>query len=121
MLRNYFKPLSIGGFLVFLTACNPVTQSPPPPIVIGVSVTPSAAAVNLGQSIQFTALTADPIGVNWSVNGTTGGGSSSGTIHATGKDTAPSGTKNMLVTIKATHNTHPPTSAPRTPHAPPRR
>src|SRR5260221_4893458 len=107
MLRKYFKPLSIGGFLVFLTACNPVTQSPPPPIVIAVSVTPSAAAINLGQSIQFTALTADPIGVNWSVNGATAGSSSSGTIDATGKYTAPSGTKSMMVTIKATSNSDP--------------
>jgi uncharacterized protein (DUF1800 family) len=59
------------------------------PIVI--SVSPSSVTVNLAQAQQFTATVSGTsnTAVTWTVNGTTGGSASAGTISASGLYTAP--------------------------------
>ena len=67
------------------------------------SISPSAVALSLGQSIQFQTTPAGSAqGMVWSVNGISGGNSTFGTIDASGKYTAPSDTQSIAVTIKAT-------------------
>ena len=74
-----------------------------PPVSITVTVSPTSAAINTGQSTQFTAaVTGSNSGVTWAVNGTAGGNSTLGTIDQTGKFTAPSATQSSKVTITAT-------------------
>jgi arylsulfate sulfotransferase len=74
-----------------------------PPVSITVTVSPSLAAINTGQSTQFTAVvTGDNSGVTWAVNGVAGGNSTLGTIDPTGKFTAPSATQSSKVTITVT-------------------
>jgi hypothetical protein len=53
---------------------------------VSVSVTPATAAVNVGQSQQFTAKVANTsnVAVTWSVDGTPGGSTTAGTISASG-------------------------------------
>jgi arylsulfate sulfotransferase len=67
------------------------------------TVSPSAAAVSLGQSTQFQAtLPGTSQSVTWSVNGTTGGDATVGMIDTTGKYTAPTNSQSIAVTITAT-------------------
>jgi arylsulfate sulfotransferase len=74
-----------------------------PPVSITVTVSPSVAAINTGQSTQFTAVvTGDNSGVTWAVNGIAGGNSTLGTIDQTGKFTAPSAAQSSKVMITAT-------------------
>jgi len=82
--------VSAGALGCGVTGSNPGPPPPPPP-TISVSVVPLATSVFLGAPQQFTATvtnTTNP-GVNWSVNGVSGGNPSVGTISNTGLYTAP--------------------------------
>jgi arylsulfate sulfotransferase len=57
-------------------------------------VTPQSSAIATNQTLQFTAVTNDTMGVNWSA--------SSGTIDAQGNYTAPAGPQSVTVTVTAT-------------------
>jgi sugar lactone lactonase YvrE len=75
-----------------LVGCGGGSNSPTQPSQIAVSVSPSSASVLLGTTKQFMANvsgTTDTV-VTWSVNGTAGGNSTTGTIDANGLYTAPS-------------------------------
>jgi arylsulfate sulfotransferase len=66
------------------------------------SISPSAVALSLGQSIQFqTTPSGSAQGVVWSVNSISGGNSTVGTIDASGKYTAPSETQSIAVKVTA--------------------
>jgi arylsulfate sulfotransferase len=76
---------------------------PTPPVSITVTVSPSIAAINTGQSTQFMAVvTGDNSGVTWAVNGVAGGNSTLGIIDQTGNFTAPSATQSSKAAITAT-------------------
>jgi uncharacterized protein YjdB len=78
--------------VTLLSSCNGATApNPPPPLVIGVSVSPSSASVLLGATQQFTATVTNTtnLSVTWNVNGITGGNSTVGVISSTGLYTAP--------------------------------
>jgi arylsulfate sulfotransferase len=76
---------------------------PTPPVSITVTVSPSIAAMNTGQSTQFMAVvTGDNSGVSWAVNGVAGGNSTLGIIDQTGNFTAPSATQSSKAAITAT-------------------
>ncbi len=78
-------------------------NSPTTPSNAAVSVSPSAANVRAGDSLQFTVSGSASADVTWAVNGTTGGSSGLGTISATGNYTAPAVLPNPnTVTISAT-------------------
>lgn len=64
---------------------------------ITVSVSPQAAAIGPGQTVQFTATTNDAAGVTWTA--------SVGTINASGNYTAPSGAQSTTATVTATSKT----------------
>jgi uncharacterized protein (DUF1800 family) len=87
------------------TGSATVTVQPPAPPPVTVSVSPSSVTVAPGSSAQFAATVANSTNtaVTWSVNGTTGGNSTVGTISANGLYTAPSTIPNpAAVTIRAT-------------------
>jgi hypothetical protein len=65
--------------------------APPPPPPVTVSVSPSSVTLNPSAGQQFTATVTNSsnTAVNWSVNGTTGGNATVGTITAGGLYTAP--------------------------------
>lgn len=65
--------------------------NPPPPLAIGVTVSPMSANVRASASQQFTPTVSGTsnTAVTWQVNGTAGGDSSSGTISSSGLYTAP--------------------------------
>jgi arylsulfate sulfotransferase len=78
------------------------TTSVPPAMPGAPSISPSAAALSLGQSVQFLAtFPGNTSSVTWSVNGVPGGNSMVGTIDASGNYTAPSNTQSVAVTITA--------------------
>lgn len=54
-----------------------------------ITITPQYVALAPGQSVQFTATAAGGGQIDWFVNGTAGGSSTSGTIDSSGKYTAP--------------------------------
>ncbi len=64
---------------------------PPPPPVVTVSVSPTGATIAVNATAQFTAAVQGTTntGVTWSVDGVTGGNSSTGTVSAAGLYTAP--------------------------------
>ena len=67
---------------------------------VTVSINPPSASVAPGGTVPFTATVqnASNTNVTWSVNGTTGGSSTTGTITTGGVYTAPSGTGSFTVT-----------------------
>ena len=70
---------------------------------VAASITPTAAALSLGQSIQFSAtLPGTAQDQMWSVNGMQGGNSSVGTVDATGNYVAPTNSPSIAVTVTAT-------------------
>ena len=84
------------GLLVLLGGCAADHTSNSP------SISPSAAALAPGQSVQFQAtLPGNPKSIAWSVNGVAGGNGMVGTIDASGNYTAPTDTQSMAVTIAA--------------------
>lgn len=81
---------------------------------VGISITPTTATVDAGQSLQFnaTVTNATNTAVNWSVNGTTGGSASVGAISASGVYTAPGTFPGLSqVTVTATSQADPNESA----------
>jgi len=91
------------GLVAFFGGCGQVDKTVAPPPVT-VSVTPQAAALQTSHTMQFMGtVTGDSgMGVTWSVNGTAGGGSTTGTIDASGNYTAPTGATGLVATITAT-------------------
>jgi YD repeat-containing protein len=89
---------------VTITTPHGSITTPIPFTLVGVSLTPSFAALKFGESLQFTAQvlpsTLDQ-GVKWSVNGVDGGNGTVGTITTTGLYTAPRQVY-PSVTIRAT-------------------
>jgi hypothetical protein len=78
---------------------------PPPATGVSVSVSPATANIRAGDAYTFQATVSGSSnsGVAWSVNGTSGGSSSVGTIDASGKYVAPGNLPNPnTVTVKAT-------------------
>ena len=74
------------------------------PRAISVSVSPTTASMQVGQSQQFTATVSNTsnTALTWSVNGTVGGDSTLGTISSTGLYTAPSSVPSpSIVTVIA--------------------
>ena len=100
--------------LVLLTGClagcagnvsSSNTKTPPPPSSVTVSVSPSTANIRTGDSFSFQASVSGTqnTGVTWSVNNTTGGSSTAGTISSSGNYTAPATLPNPnTVTVQAT-------------------
>jgi len=93
------------GPLIILGGCGGSNSSNPPPPSVTVRVSSSGSSVLLGNSQQFTATvtgTSDTA-VTWSVNGTSGGNSTVGTISSTGLYISPRALPNpATVTIQAT-------------------
>ncbi len=90
------------GVLCAVGCGGGVMQRASTPAAISVTVTPATATVGSGQAAPFVAtVTGDNTGVNWAVNGTTGGSSTTGTIDANGNYTAPAVTTNTTATITA--------------------
>lgn len=102
-----FTALAVGGGTVTASSLQDTTKSasasvtvsttpPPPPHMIGVTVNPSAASVNVGSKVQFKAtLTNSTSGVTWSTTGSIGtidksGVFTAGLIAGTGTVTATS-------------------------------
>ncbi|HVB35418.1 MAG TPA: hypothetical protein VNJ52_13755 [Patescibacteria group bacterium] len=84
---------------------SPSSNPPPPPPTITVSVSPATAAIFLGNQQQMTASVTGTsnAAVTWSVNGVSGGDSTTGTITPGGLYTAPSTLPSSAnVTITAT-------------------
>lgn len=94
---------------VFVAGCGGTVSAPPktqPPVAgVTVTVSPTSANVRAGDSYTFQASVSGTTNtsVTWSVNGTNGGTSATGTIDANGKYTAPANLPNPnTVNVKAT-------------------
>jgi len=116
-LRSFLRQLLFVGLTCVLTGAGcggrmDETTLPAPPI--SVSVSPTSAALRLGQTQQFTATvqnTTNP-SVTWQVNGVTGGDAAHGTISTTGLYTAPTSVPNpATVTVTAVSQADPTKSA----------
>jgi hypothetical protein len=70
---------------------------------VSVSISPTSASVEVGQSHQFSAVISGTTftGLNWLVNGVVGGNSSVGTISSSGLYTAPASVPAAAVTVTA--------------------
>src|SRR5262245_16162025 len=94
--------VSFVCFTLCLVGCG--SDSNPP---VAVTVSPQAAFVGSGQTLQFTATVAnDSSGVTWST-----GGASVGSVDAQGNFTAPTVTQNSTATVTATSMKDPSASA----------
>ena len=85
------------------TASNGGGGSDPPP-VISVSISPSSASAQTGQTVSFSAVVTNAANTNvvWKVNGVTGGDATHGTISGSGVFTAPASVPNpAVVTVAA--------------------
>ncbi len=107
MIMKALRPISTAiALFALLTACgggvqagttdatnsgNAAVSTPAAPTSVSVAVSPSAAALQVGQSLRFSASVSGTrnTGVKWLVNGTQGGNSSVGTITSAGSYTAP--------------------------------
>jgi len=111
-MRNRAVVLAFVIGLLVLSGCGPgvyYTITPtgptaPPPVATqsgSVSVAPQYAAVGPGGSSQFKATVSGSGGVQWLVNGVTGGNATVGTVDANGNFTAPTAlvqSMNVVVT-----------------------
>lgn len=107
--RLLFLALLVVPGSLFMTSCGQ-ESTVPAPTPVTVSVYPPAASVLVNGNVQFVA-SGDGTSYTWSVNGTTGGDSTVGTITSSGLSAAPvvppsSGS----VTIKATSSSATPAS-----------
>lgn len=92
---------------LFLVGCGSGSSVAP----TSPSISPSAIALSLGQSVQFQAtLPGAAQSYTWSVNGIQGGNSTTGMIDGSGNYTAPSNTQSIAVTITATSSSVPSSS-----------
>jgi hypothetical protein len=101
LLRGAFFVAGCGAGVVQKT--QPPVQ--PPAAGVSVGVSPTSANVRAGDSYTFKANVSGSTNtsVTWSVNGTSGGSSTTGTIDASGKYTAPASLPNPnTVRVKAT-------------------
>lgn len=97
-----------GAF--FVAGCGGAVTSgppkpPPPPAGVSVSVSPTTASIRAGDTYTFKVSVsgASNTSVAWSVNGTSGGNATVGTIDANGKYTAPASLPSPnTVTVSAT-------------------
>jgi hypothetical protein len=83
---------------------------PPPPPSITVAVSPTTANIRAGDSFPFTVTVSGTTNqaVTWSVNGTSGGSATLGTISTAGNYTAPAVLPNPnAITIRATSSADP--------------
>ena len=83
----------------------PPPPPPPPPVNnITVSVSPTTAAVTIGQTTSFTAQVKNTsnTAVTWKVNGVAGGNATVGTISPSGQYTAPDKVPSNAISITAT-------------------
>jgi IPT/TIG domain len=102
-IGTLFAALCLAG----CAAVAPSNQQspPPPPPSISVVVSPASANIRAGDTFLFTDTVSGTsnTSVTWSVNGTTGGTATLGTINATGSYTAPSTLPNPnTITVRAT-------------------
>src|SRR6266404_1697626 len=90
---------SVVKSTVSASATVSITQ----PTAISVSISPTSASVQVGQSKQFTATVSGTsnTAVNWLVNGSLGGNSVVGTISLSGLYTAPAAAPSSSVTVTA--------------------
>lgn len=101
LLRGAFLVAGCGG----VVNAPPKTPQQPPAAGVTVSVNPTSANLRAGDSYTFQANVSGTTNtsVTWSVNGTNGGSSATGTIDANGKYVAPGTLPNPnTVSIKAT-------------------
>lgn len=92
---------------LFLVGCGSGSSVAP----TSPSISPSAIALSLGQSVQFQAtLPGAAQSYTWSVNGIQGGNATTGMIDGSGNYTAPSNTQSIAVTITATSSSVPSSS-----------
>lgn len=92
------------GLCAIISACgNGYNGSYTPPSQISVTITPASVSVQTGKQVQFMAsvLNATNTAVTWQVNGTAGGGPSTGTITSGGLYTAPSSVPSGQITVTA--------------------
>jgi arylsulfate sulfotransferase len=96
--------VTIGLIILFVSGCSNSSSKIAPETA---TVSPVSADLITGQTEQFTTnISTKPGQVTWSVNGTVGGDSTSGTIDDTGKYTAPAAqlATPALVTAAKTSN-----------------
>ena len=87
--RSTAAGILISLYSLCCCACGGNNTQPPP--LIGISVFPPTAEVEVGKAVQFTAIVTGTsnTAVNWCVSGIAGGNSTAGTITNTGIYTAP--------------------------------
>ncbi len=86
------------------------SPTPTPPGVVSVSISPTSATVQAGQSKQFSATVSGTTNtaINWQAAGITGGNSTVGLISSTGLYTAPlsvPGSNPVIVTARSVYDT----------------
>lgn len=91
MRFTFLALLTAGAWTLGCGGGGAVAPPPPPPPSITVSLTPTSGSVVLGNQLTFTAAVtnAADTSLSWSVNGSTGGNSTVGTISSAGVYTAP--------------------------------
>src|SRR5581483_3888048 len=94
------------GFALLLTGCGNTSKTNPPPDVT-VTLSSSSLTLQTGTTHQFSAIVegTSNTAVSWSVNKTTGGNTSVGTINSDGLYTAPSQTGTYTVTATSQADT----------------
>jgi N-acetylneuraminic acid mutarotase len=103
-MKSGLRSIILGlSFLAVLSACG-AGGGTTPPAEISVTLTPDAANIHVGESVQFTATVHNSTNgaVTWSVSGAGCSGLSCGTIGYTGLYTAPISVPNpAIVTVTA--------------------
>ena len=98
-MKNSWAYVCLIAFLLQI-GCGGTTSKTE---VSSITVSPSAVALGVGQSSQFTATESGTSqSVTWAVNGIAGGNANVGTIDASGNYTAPANAQSVAVTITAT-------------------
>jgi hypothetical protein len=102
--RNCCFVSSLLLILVFTAGCGGGSSGSSTPQSITVSVTPTAAMVQVAGTQAFAAAVANTsnTAVTWQVNGVAGGDATHGTINSTGTYTAPTAVPSGAVTVMAT-------------------
>ena len=102
MTRGTLAYICFAAFVIFQIGCGGSSSSSNTEAA-SITVSPSAAAVGVGQTIQFTATeSGSSQSVMWYVNGIAGGNLNVGTIDANGNYTAPANPASIAVTVTAT-------------------
>jgi arylsulfate sulfotransferase len=102
MTKGTLAYICFAAFIIFQIGCGGSSSSSNTEAA-SITVSPSAAAVGVGQTIQFTATeSGGSQSVMWYVNGIAGGNLNVGTIDANGNYTAPANPESIAVTVTAT-------------------